>query len=188
MSPTLDIDDFLTAEYEYIAATATQANEDRARVTTFYLISVGSFVGAALTTQVQGFNVQQLYIAFTVLFMLLSLGGVLTLMQLVRLRQAWVESARAMNQIKDFYVKNTQGINLQEAFRWQSTTIPAQYKPWSVSFMLALQVVLLGGVTLGATVAFFTLIFGPLQLAIAFGVGAGSILLQMLLYWLLLRK
>jgi len=44
-------DDILTAEYEYIARTVFQANEDRSRVASFYFVSVGSIVAAILGTQ-----------------------------------------------------------------------------------------------------------------------------------------
>ena len=41
---TLSPDEMLIAEYNYIAQTAFQANEDRSRVTSFYFVSVGSLV------------------------------------------------------------------------------------------------------------------------------------------------
>ena len=78
--------DILTAEYEYIAQTAFQANEDRARVTTFYIVSVGSLVGALLNTTDE--TSQITLWAFSGLFLFLSLFGLLTLLQLIRLRRA----------------------------------------------------------------------------------------------------
>jgi hypothetical protein len=47
----LNVDTILAAEYNYAAQTAFQANEDRARVTSFYLVTVGSFLAAILSTQ-----------------------------------------------------------------------------------------------------------------------------------------
>ena len=44
--------DILQAEFNYIAQTAFQANEDRARVTTFYLVNLGGFVAALYSSQV----------------------------------------------------------------------------------------------------------------------------------------
>ena len=184
----IEFDELLSAEFEYIAGTSFQANEDRARVTTFYLVAVGSLVAAILTTQLESFNAQQIYGAFVVLFGMLSFAGLLTLLQLVRLREAWLESALAMNQIKDFYIKAVPQVDLKAALRWRSESLPAKYKPWSISFMLALQVSLLGGVTLGASVAFLTLALGGLLWPLALGIGAGGILVQMLVYWLLLRR
>ncbi|MEO5887697.1 MAG: hypothetical protein ABIQ77_08545, partial [Anaerolineales bacterium] len=49
--PPLDFDELLAAEYDYIAQTASQAHEDRARVSSFYLIAVGSLVAALFSTQ-----------------------------------------------------------------------------------------------------------------------------------------
>ena len=46
-SQPIATDQFLTEEYEYIAQTAAQANEDRARVSSFYLIAVGSLIATA---------------------------------------------------------------------------------------------------------------------------------------------
>ncbi len=42
----VELDELLAAEFEYISQTAIQANEDRARVSSFYLVAVGSLVAA----------------------------------------------------------------------------------------------------------------------------------------------
>ena len=49
----LEPGEILLAEYGYIAQTAFQAGEDRARVTSFYLVSVGTLVAAFLSSQLQ---------------------------------------------------------------------------------------------------------------------------------------
>jgi len=49
----LEPGEILLAEYSYIAQTAFQAGEDRARVTSFYLVSVGTLVAAFLSSQLQ---------------------------------------------------------------------------------------------------------------------------------------
>ena len=41
----------LQAEFEYIATTATQSNEDRAKVTSFYFVTVGSLLAAIFGAQ-----------------------------------------------------------------------------------------------------------------------------------------
>ncbi len=51
--PKLNVEDILKAEFEYIAHTAFQANEDRARVSSFYFVSVGSVVAAILERAVR---------------------------------------------------------------------------------------------------------------------------------------
>jgi hypothetical protein len=44
----LDVNKILIAEFEYTAATAFQANEDRARVSHYYLMTSGAVVAAIL--------------------------------------------------------------------------------------------------------------------------------------------
>ena len=53
IKPKLNVDEILKAEYEYIAATVFQANEDRSRVASFYFVSVGSLVAAILSASFQ---------------------------------------------------------------------------------------------------------------------------------------
>ncbi|MBT3188749.1 MAG: hypothetical protein HN736_01765 [Anaerolineae bacterium] len=141
-----EVEEVVAEEYQYVAQTAFQAQEDRARVTTFYLVSVGSLFGAFFGTTPT--TEQTTLWAFTGLFLFLSYFGIITLRQLIQLRLAWFESARAMNQIKDFLI--TQNKELDKAFRWQTKTLPALYKPKSVAYYLAQQVAMLGAVTFSA--------------------------------------
>ena len=154
MNGDLKADSILSAEYEYIAQTAFQTNEDRAKVSTFYVLTVGSFLAAMLGLQTDILQTQFIYVAFTILFALLSLNATLTLLQLVRLRQAWYDSVQALNQLKSYYIDHAGDLPLNDAFRWGQSTLPAKFKPWSVSFLLALQVTILGGAALGATLVF----------------------------------
>ncbi|MDR3575912.1 MAG: hypothetical protein P4L50_18775 [Anaerolineaceae bacterium] len=156
----LEPGEILLAEYTYIAQTAFQAGEDRARVTSFYLVSVGTLVAAFLSSQLQKGLQPAVFGAFSALFFVLSLAGVFTILQLGRLRGSWHESVQAMNQIKEFYIRRLPDEGLEQAFRWRDSTIPARYKPWSLSFMLVGQVALLDGATLGAVVVFAGLAFG----------------------------
>src|SRR5688572_28163373 len=129
----VELDELLASEYEYITHTANQANEDRARVSSFYLIAVGSLVAALFGTQLFEIEkyTQTVKIMFSGLFVLLTLLGTSTIMQLARLRSAWYEAMLAMNQIKDFAMK--QSPELVQAFRWQTGTLPPRYKSSSVS-------------------------------------------------------
>jgi hypothetical protein len=150
----LDLDELLAAEFSYIAQTATQANEDRARVSSFYLIAVGSLVAALFGTQFiesGSFNLT-INIMFSGLFLLLTMLGVSTIMQLARLRAAWHESMLAMNQLKDFMV--SQNSDLKNAFRWTTKTLPSKYKVSSVSYYQAVEVALIGGLMFGAGIFF----------------------------------
>jgi len=142
----LEPEEIIAAEYEYIAQTAFQAHEDRARISTFYLVSVGSLFGAIWGTSP---NTESLTLwIFAALFLFLSLFGLLTIEQLIRLRLAWFESAKAMNQVKDYLIQDNP--NLTNAFRWTKDTLPQSYKPKSISYYLALQVAMIGSVTFSA--------------------------------------
>ena len=148
-------DDILIAEYEYIADTAQQANEDRSRVASFYFVSVGSIVAAILGTQFAKDNLKSVSVAFSILFFVLTLLGTLTIAQLARLRAAWHESIEAMNQVKDFYIKKFP--ETESAFKWRIGTIPPTDKPYSIANLIALEVALLGALTTAA--AFYFILF-----------------------------
>jgi hypothetical protein len=176
----LDPNAILTAEFNYIAQTAFQANEDRARVTNFYLITLAGFVAAILGMRFEGLMVPYIYWAFVALFAILALASLLTLLQLIRLRQAWFDSVTAMNALKDYFIRHAAGSQLGEAFVWKPGALPARYKPWSVGYLLALQVALLGGAALGAAVIFLGLILGGWWWGPAFG--AAVLFFGLLLY------
>jgi len=154
-TPFVELDELLASEYDYIAQTANQANEDRARVSSFYLIAVGSLLAALFGTQF--FTIDSpapatVSIMFGGLFILLTLMGISTIMQLARLRAAWYESMLAMNQLKDFMI--SQNPELDKAFRWKTSTLPSKYKMNSVSYYQAVEVALIGGLMFGAGIFF----------------------------------
>jgi len=153
-APRVELDELLASEYEYITHTANQANEDRARVSSFYMIAVGSLVAALFGTQLFETEkyTQTVKIMFSGLFVLLTLLGTSTIMQLARLRSAWYEAMLAMNQIKDFAMK--QSPELVHAFRWQTGTLPPKYKRGSVSYYRAVEVSLISGLMFGASMFF----------------------------------
>ena len=153
----------LKAELGYITQTAFQANEDRARVSSFYLVAVGSLVAALFSTQLLERNINPAVLAwaFSGLFLVLTILGTLTTLQLSRLRAAWYDSMRAMNQLKDYWMQTSKEKDLKKAFRWDTGTLPPKYKTNSVSYYQTLEVALLSGLTFGASVYF-------LQQAIAY--------------------
>ena len=153
-APRVELDELLALEYEYITHTASQANEDRARVASFYLIAVGSLMAALFGTQLFDTEkyTQAVKIMFSGLFVLLTLLGTSTIMQLARLRHAWYEAMLAMNQIKDFAMK--QSPELTDAFRWTKDTLPPKYKRGSVSYFQAVEVSLISGLMFGAAIFF----------------------------------
>jgi len=183
--PPVELDELLAAEYQYIAQTANQANEDRARVSSFYLIAVGSLFAGLFGTQFFDTNSpsQTVSIMFGGLFILLTLLGVSTIMQLARLRAAWHESMLAMNQLKDFMI--SQNSDLSQAFRWKTSTLPSKYKMNSVSYYQAVEVALIGGLMFGAGIFFLQQAFfevNTLHWVISIITGALTVLLQLQIY------
>ena len=148
----------IAAEYGYVAQTAFQANEDRARAWQYFFVTFATLIAALLSTQVEGIDRRQLYLTFVVIFALLAALGLITILQLVRLRQAWLESVRAMNQIKARLVADDPA--LAAYFRWTNATIPPPFKLRSFGFLQALSVALLSGLAVGAAVAFGGLAWG----------------------------
>ena len=184
----LSDDVLLQAELQYIVQTAFQANEDRARVSSFYLVAVGSLVAAVFSTQLANRNAELTMIApaFTVLFFVLTVLGTLTTLQLARLRAAWYDSMQAMNQVKGYWMRRSRDEHLQEAFRWDTATLPPKYKIHSVSYYQTLEVALLSGLTFGAGIYFLQQAIDyrcpPCNWAYAIAFGVLTCLLQLILY------
>ena len=151
--PTISAEEILTAEFEYIAHTASQANDDRSGVVSFFVIAVGSPLAAFLSTTQSGISPEYSSILYSGLFFILSILGLTTILQLARLRGAWYESMLAMNHMKEFLVKNSDS-DISGAFRWTFQSAPAKFKPNSVSFYQALQVAILSGMLFGAFLYF----------------------------------
>ena len=159
--PKLNPDEILKAEYNYIASTVFQANEDRSRVASFYFVSVGSLVAAILSVIFSTSDLKSVSLAFSALFVVLTILGALTLAQLARLRAAWHESVQAMNQIKDFYIKDNKEI--EPAFKWRLKTLPPTDKKFSIANLMAVEVTLLSAITSTAAMYFFLAAFGNIE-------------------------
>jgi hypothetical protein len=142
----------LLAEFNYIAQTAFQANEDRARVTSFYLVTFGSFVAALLSAQTELAAMEVVRWGFAVLFLGLAGLGLSTIRQLALLRRAWFSSVQAMNQIKEHYL--AQDESLKTTITWTNETLPARFKTNSVAFTMTLEVALVASIAVGASVYF----------------------------------
>ena len=181
----VEFDELLAAEFNYIAQTAIQANEDRARVSSFYLIAVGSLVAALFGTQFFDPNSpsQNVNLMFGALFALLTLLGTSTVMQLARLRAAWYESALAMNQFKAYMME--QDKTLVQAFRWKLSTLPSKYKKDSISYYQAVEVASISGLMFGAAIFFLQRAFFQISLLhwlLSALIGITTMSLQLQLY------
>lgn len=147
--------DIVIAEFNYIAETAFQANEDRARVSQIFFVTFGTFIAAIFSTQFDNIDLNQIYSGFAIVFGILALLGVLTLLQLARLRRSWIESAKAMDQIKEqaciYYPE------FEAFFRWNMKALPPIFNPKSISFYLAFMVAIQSGLAVGSGLSFWAL-------------------------------
>jgi hypothetical protein len=171
--PSIKPDQILIAEFNYISQVAFQANEDRARVTSFYLISVGSFIAAILSTQILANPQPVVYWGFAGLFLFLALLAVTTILQLIRLRRSWYDCIRALNHIKNFYTRNVKTVDLKDAFHWKVDSLPTINKANSLSFYLVMEVGLFGSASLGAAYYFALLGLGWVSWGPALLLGGG---------------
>ncbi len=156
----LDLNDILIAEFQYIAQTAFQANEDRARVSNFYFVTLAAAVAAIIGTKIEGTFTTGVYLGFSIMFAVLSAVGLITLLQLARLRTAWTESARAMNIIKQYYLQQFPDAKLEKAFAWTMNTIPPVNKRKSVAFLLAISIMIVDAATIAAATIYLSLTLG----------------------------
>ena len=181
----VEFDELLAAEFDYIAQTAAQATEDRARVSSFYLIAVGSLIAAIFSTQFLELRSlpKTVNLIFSGLFFLLTLLGTSTILQLARLRAAWYESMLAMNQLKEYMINENK--SLAKAFRWQNNTLPPKYRTKSVSYFQATEAALISALMLGTSMFFFLQAFsmtGFLHWSLSILAGVLTFFLQLNVY------
>lgn len=181
-----NINPVLIAEFSYLAQTAFQANEDRARVTNYYVVTMGAAVAAIIGVRIEPTFPTDVYWGFSTLFGALGIIGLLTLLQIVRLRRAWIESVLAMNAIKDYYKTHFPDPIFVQAFAWNRTTIPKAAKHWSVAFLLAVSVMLIDSLAFAVTIIYMGLAMGTVHnsswLVFAAITGIAAALIQYHLY------
>ncbi len=132
-SQTLHATDILQWEFEYARTTASEAMRDRHTMINYYLLAVGIVASGVIAILKSDSGLQAG--AGTALLWGLCIIGWFYFLKIVRLRQAWHESAQAMNQIKEVYVEKLQGGDkeiLEEALRWRQATLPPRAKPMTV--------------------------------------------------------
>ena len=134
-------------EFNYASTTASEAMQDRHTMINYYLLVAGIVVSGVVTYIAQRADVPAE--VGTLLLWLLCLIGWFYFLKLIRLRQAWHESVRAMNQIKEFYIANTQqpgDTSLHRAFLWGSTTVPRPEASWTVFHYSAMLIAFINSV------------------------------------------
>lgn len=181
-------EEVLKLEFEYARETATQAQNDRTIIVNLYLLLVGG-AGSLLLAAESLAPLERLAIpaqALALLFGMLGVLGTLTLFKLIRLRQAWFESVRAMNAIKSYYLE--QFPELDRALLWQAGTIPAPGKAWTITFILSVMVILMGSISFTAALHFLELRQGDTQLYLDAILFVAAVGIQILFYFFELRS
>jgi hypothetical protein len=131
-------------EFEYARVTASEAMHDRHTMVNYYLLIVGIAVSAAVNAIGAPVALPS-WLGAALLWLLCGVGW-LYFLKLIRLRQAWYDSAQAMNQIKEFCIRHNQDFTddeLRGAFRWQAGSLPTQNKSWTLFFFSALLIAFL---------------------------------------------
>jgi hypothetical protein len=143
----LDPSNILEWEFEYARTTASEAMQERHTMSNFYLLVAGVVASGVVAVLGQDADLPKA-VGPLLLWLLCGIGW-LYFLAIIRLRQAWRDSAQAMNQIKDFYIHHTEHFEpdvLRSAFRWKSETLPPPDKPWTVHFYSATLIGLLDSV------------------------------------------
>jgi hypothetical protein len=170
--------DILGWEFDYARFTASEAMHDRHTMVNFYLLAFGVIATGVLAILSREADLPQS--VGTLLLWILCAVGWLYFLKIIRLRQAWHESARAMNKIKEFYIQHDEHFQPEElrlAFHWQAHTLPSPDKPWTVFFYSAVLIALLDSMAyvLGAALLSLNLSFNiprvDLGLYLIFGIG-----------------
>lgn len=192
MSEELNPGDILTAEYEYLARSSIQNDEDRAGVGLLYILTIGGILAAFIVTGLDSVDRQFTSVAFAGVFLLLSVYAILAFLKLIRLRQAWHANIAAMVQLKAYFIEQNPDHNMDKALTWSADTIPSKTKVWSFAFLTAMQIALAGGAAIAVTVIFsgFALV-QSLELwiwIIAVLVAIIYIVDLIIVYWWLLRE
>jgi hypothetical protein len=189
LSKELKAEEILKAEWDYIKGTAAEAQEDRARVSTFFLGSAASLVAVILGSKSNELT-SAMYFGFGVLLIVMGFAGWLTLGHLIRLRAAWYESILSLNLIKEYYFITFKDTNLKAAFNWRVDRGLRLYKPLSVSFLFALQVALMTVILFSAAIYCFYQAKECLNTNYFIVVAAGVVMgiLQMCVYRCMLKK
>jgi hypothetical protein len=185
--------DILRLEFEYARLTASEAMRDRHTMVNFYLLAFGVIATGVLGILSREADLPQSI--GTLLLWILCAVGWLYFLKIIRLRQAWHESARAMNQIKEFFIQHDQHFDpdeLRPAFRWQAHTLPSPDKPWTVFFYSVLLITLLDSMAyiLGSGLLDFNLsrMIPPANLGFYLMLGIGFFAFHIWLYFAFLKE
>lgn len=161
----------LIKEFEYIRETAAQAMNDRHTMVNYFIIITGAFItiiGSRFLGTETLLSDRKYLSIITGASVVINFVGWIYFMHIIRLRQAWCDSAAAMNQIKEFYIANGRVPDdiARSAFLWDSKSIPKAGKKSNVSYYSAMLICFVSAVVL---------LFASWMLTPAFGTGEMSL-------------
>ncbi|MDZ7344490.1 MAG: hypothetical protein ONA90_08240 [candidate division KSB1 bacterium] len=193
-------------EFDYAKETAAQAMSDRLTLVNYFLLSAGVVLAGfgVMVSYEGGVRFAYRYEMLIALGLLFNTVGWVYFMQIVRLRQAWCESARSMNHLKQLFAKNAELLpeSAANAFRWKMESIPSASKKLTVFYLSALlislmsaaaislaTIILLGSDLLRKSDELTTYLEFPWKYLVAsFGLGIYHLCFQMSMYTALLKE
>lgn len=192
-SNRLKLSNILLKEFDYIKETAAQAMNDRHTLINYFLIITGvivTFVSSLLKAEPCRTPVTN-YMLLSYACMAFNFVGWIYFLKIIRLRQAWVESAMAMNHIKLFFINNCEikPEIAQQAFRWSPTSLPDAGKQSNVFYYSALLLAFITSISFSA-IWYPGLFLVSYQHAseISFTFGSIHFVFQMIMYSVFLKN
>ncbi|UCE05492.1 MAG: hypothetical protein JSW07_18065 [bacterium] len=150
-----ELSKLLIKEFDYIRDTAAQAMNDRHTMVNYFIIITGAFItiiGSRFFAAEKALTDPKYVSLIIGACIIINFIGWIYFMHIIRLRQAWCDSAAAMNQIKEFFVINGRVPDdiARSAFLWDSKTIPRAGKKSNVSYYSAMLISFVSTVVLAS--------------------------------------
>ncbi|MCI0512062.1 hypothetical protein L0128_02460 [candidate division KSB1 bacterium] len=183
------IKDILLKEFKYAQETAAQAMNDRHTLVNYFLIIIGAIFSFNFAFLKDGIPPKPYH--FTIIqitALMCNFIGWIYFFKIVRLRQAWIESARAMNHIKALFLYAS-GIRPEKAdfiFRWKPKTLPRANKSGTVFHYSAVLLAFFTAVTFSLSV--LAAVEFKAYYWFALSVGGYHFLFQNLIYFIALAE
>jgi len=142
-------------EYDYIQETMAQAMDDRHTMVNYFLLATGvvmAAISAIFSDEGMRWSSYKNEIASAICIIFNFIAWIY-FMNIIRLRQAWCESAAAMNRIKQFFLFNF-GLLEDDArspFRWHSKNTPPAARTGTLYYLAMALISFISSVALAAT-------------------------------------
>ncbi|MDQ6985826.1 MAG: hypothetical protein Q9M91_06665 [Candidatus Dojkabacteria bacterium] len=144
--------ELMKLEFDYAKESSINAQQDRLTLVNFYIglyagFSTLSFGVSEILSNEKISNI------LPVAFVGLGLISYVFILQLVRLRQAWIESVRVMNRIKSYFLERDS--SLRNYIIWNTESIPKAEKFKTLNYLSAILIAVMGGaaISMGILIA-----------------------------------